>query len=114
MEPRKTIGVMMSEFNGWTMQDVSGMPEHYLPILNESGNQIMNGHLSEGMQVVIPDPFFGGAVIGTVDDGSLFGKNSTATSGGIRFHLELDPVRAIWVSSNIAMSVSAIERAGAL
>ncbi|CAB4191788.1 hypothetical protein UFOVP1229_140 [uncultured Caudovirales phage] len=96
------------------MQDVSGMPEHYLPILNESGNKIMNGHLSEGMTVTIPDPFFGGTVIGTIDEGSVFGKNATATSGGICFCLELDPVRGIWVSSNIAMSVSAIERAGVL
>lgn len=102
----------MSEFDNWQIQDVSGMPKHYLPILNESGNEIKNGHLSEGMTIQIPDPFFGGMVVGTVDEGSLFRKNATATSGGIVFHIELDPVRAIWVSSNIAMSANAMGRVG--
>lgn len=94
------------KFSGVKVQDVSGMPEYYDPILNENGNEIKSGHLSEGMTVMIPDPFFGDVMQnGTVDAGSIFGGRATATSGNMRYHIELDPKRAIWVSSNIASSV---------
>lgn len=101
----------MSGFpEGWTLQDVTGMPEHAPPILNESGNQIMNGHLSGGMRVTVPDAISGRMIPATVED-DIFGGRAWAVSGDVAFSLVLDPVRAIWVCGCMSHSVSAFSKA---
>lgn len=86
------------------LQDVTGMTEHYQPILNESGGEIKNGHLSGGMRVTVPDPFFGGTIVAVVDD-EIFMGQAWARSGSVAYSLVLDPVRAIWVYGNMHHSV---------
>ena len=94
----------MSVFDNIMVQDVSGMTEHYRPVLNESGGEIKNGHLSVGMRVTFPSPF-GGMISAVVEDGIEIPYGTAwAASEHNRHMLMLDPVRAIWVFGNTSMS----------